>query len=122
MAAFDYSRPLATANRLIERYGQLGAIRRAGAASGPDYDPTPGEPVDHPARFAMIDYTTDEIDGTKIKAKDKKALVAPGSLSIAIETTDHLVEADGSVWNIIPPVQTMRPAETTLLYTLQCRL
>lgn len=121
MAAFDYRRPLATANRLIERYGQLGAIRRTGAPTGPDYDPTPGASVDHPARFVMIDFTASEIDGTRILSTDKKALVSPGSLTIEPTTSDHLVEADGTVWNIIPPVQTLRPAETTLLFTLQCR-
>ena len=121
MTAFDYARPLATANRMIERFGQVGAIRRAGASSGPSYDPTPGADVDHPARFVMIDFTANEIDGTRIFATDKKALVSPGSLTIEPATMDHLVEADGTVWNIVPPVQTLRPAETTLLWTLQCR-
>lgn len=121
MSTFDYSRPLATANRMIERYGQLGAIRRAGAPSGDPFDPTPGADVDHAARFVMIDFSAHEVDGTRIFATDKKALVSPGSLTIEPATTDHLVEADGTVWNIVPPVQTLRPAETTLLYTLQCR-
>lgn len=121
MTAFDYSRPLATANRLIERYGQLGAIRRTGAATGPEFDPTPGAEVDHPARFVLVGFEADEIDGTRVLMTDKKALMAPGSLTIEPTSNDHLVESDGSVWNIIPPVQTLRPAETTLLYTLQVR-
>lgn len=121
MTAFDYARPLAAANRMIERYGQLGAIRRTGAPTGPDCDPTLGTAVDYPARFVIIDFSANEIDGTRILATDKKALVSPGSMTINPATTDHLVEADGSVWNIIPPVQTLRPAETTLLFTLQCR-
>jgi hypothetical protein len=121
MTAFDYARPLATANRLIERYGQLGAVRVEGEASGPSYDPEPGEPEDHPARFVMIEFDAGEIDGTRILATDKKALLAPGSLAITPSTDHHLVEADGTVWNIVPPVQTLRPAETTLLFTLQVR-
>lgn len=121
MSTFDYQRPLATANRLIERYGQLGAIRRAGEASGPSYDPEAGEDVDYPARFVIIDFGANEIDGSRILATDKKALLVPGSLTIIPTTSDHLVEADGTVWNIVPPVQTLRPAETTLLYTLQVR-
>jgi len=56
MSAYDYSRAVATANRLLTRFGQLGAIRRTGAPTGPAYDPTPGAVVDHPARFAMLDY------------------------------------------------------------------
>lgn len=121
MPPFDYSRPLATANRLIERYGQLGAIRRTPEPDENDYDPTPGAAVDHPARLVMVEFGANEIDGSRIRATDKKALVSPGSLTIEPTTSDHLVEADGSVWNIIPPVQTLRPAEMTLLYTLQVR-
>jgi hypothetical protein len=121
MTAFDYSRPLATANRLIERYGQLGAVKRPGANTGPVYNPIPGAPTVHPARFVVIAFSDREVDGTRILATDKKVLMAPGSLTIAPASTDTLVEADGTTWNIIPPVQTLRPAETTLLYTLQCR-
>lgn len=121
MSTFNYGPMLATANRLIARFGQLGAIRVAGEASGPSYDPEPGEDEDHPARFVMVDFSANEIDGTRILATDKKALVSPGSLTIEPTTSGHLVEADGTVWNIVPPVQTLRPAETTLLYTLQCR-
>lgn len=121
MSTFDYRRPLATANRLIERFGQIGAIRRTGAPTGPTYDPTPGADVDHPARFVMIEFDAREIDGSRILATDKKALLSPGSLTIVPAITDRLVEANGTVWNIIPPVQPLRPAETTLLYTLQCR-
>ena len=121
MPPFDYARPLATANRLIERYGQVGAVRRTGEATGPSYDPTPGTAVDHPARFVITDFTADEIDGTRILSTDKKGLVAPGSLPIDILPSDLLVEADGSVWNIVPPVGKLRPATTTLLYTLQVR-
>lgn len=120
MAAFDYSRPLATANRLIERFGQLGAVSRPGTPTGLAYDPTPGTPVTHPARFVITDYSSRDIDGTRILATDKKALVAPGSLTSDPALADKLVEADGTAWNIVG-VETLRPAETTLLYTLQVR-
>lgn len=120
MTAFDYARPLATANRLITRYGQLGAIRRT-PQTGTSYNPTAGTPVDHPARFVITEFDRDEIDGSRVLMTDKKALVAPGSLTIDPTPSDHLVEADGTVWNIVPPVQTLRPKDTTLLHTLQVR-
>jgi hypothetical protein len=120
MAAFDYARPLATANRLIARFGQTGAVRRDGEDTGPAYDPTPGEPVDHPAQFAIVDFSAREIDGTRVLMGDKKALLAPGSLTIVPGLSDRLVEAGGAVWDIVG-VETLRPAETTLLYTLVIR-
>lgn len=120
MIAFDYTRTLATANRLIERFGQLGAVRRPGTPTGPSYDPTPGTPTDDPARFVITAYEARDVDGTRILATDKKALVAPGSLPSAPALSDKLVEADGTEWHIVG-VETLRPAETTLLYTCQLR-
>lgn len=120
MTAFDYSRPLATANRLIERFGQLGAVRSTGEPWGPEYDPTPGADVDYPARFVIVAFDAKEIDGTRILATDKKALVAPGALTSDPTPADLLVEKSGVSWSIVA-VDTLRPAETTLLYTLQVR-
>lgn len=120
MSAF-YDRILATANRLIENYGQMGAIRvPSTTTSGPSYNPTRSGPVDRPARFVITDWNAKDIDGTRIKAADKKALVAPGSLPSDPTTSDTLVEANGATWKIVA-VETLRPAETTLLFTLQLR-
>lgn len=121
MSAYDYSRAVATANRLLTRFGQLGAIRRTGAPSGPAYDPTPGAVVDHPARFAVMDYEASEIDGTRVLATDKKALLAVGSLTITPTLDDKLVEADGTVYKIIPPLKPLSPAGTVVMYEIQAR-
>lgn len=120
MTAFDYSRPLATANRLIERFGQTGAIRRLGAATGPKHNPTPGAPTNHVARFAILDFTAREIDGSRVLESDRKALVSPVGLAIDPTTSDTLVDAGGASWKIVG-VETLRPAETTVLITLQVR-
>lgn len=120
MTAFDYSRMLESANRLMAKFGQTGAVRRPGTPTGPSYDPTPGSPTDDPARFVITAYEARDVDGTRILATDKKALVAPGSLTSAPALSDKLVEADGTAWNIVN-VETLRPAETTLLWTVQIR-
>ncbi|WGM31494.1 hypothetical protein [Brevundimonas sp. NIBR11] len=120
MTAFEYSRPLATANRLIERFGQLGAIEKPGEPLGPTYDPGEPVPITTPARFVIIGFEAKEIDGTRVLATDKKALVAPGVLTADPTPADRLVEANGVSWSIVA-VDTLRPAETTLLHTLQVR-
>lgn len=119
MTAFDYSRPLATANRLLARFGQDGKVRRP-TKSGSAYNPTPGAPVDHDATFAVIDYEAKDIDGTRILATDKQVLLAPGTLTITPTTSDLLVEADASEYKIID-VQMLKPAGTVVLYTIQAR-
>ncbi|KQW79720.1 hypothetical protein [Brevundimonas sp. Root1279] len=133
MSTFNYAASVATANRLIEKFGQDGAIRREGPKTGTAYDPDDGQPQDIPARFVMVGYRSNEIDGTRVRASDKKVLMAPGSFTVepgqepldpdtntAPTTSDLLVEASGTPWNIVG-VDTLRPAETTLLFTLHCR-
>lgn len=120
MTAYNYARAKATANRLIERFGQLGALRRQ-AVSGAAYDPTLGANTDHACRFAITDYTASEIDGTRVLATDKKALLAVGSLTVTPALSDKLVEADGTVYKIIPPLKPLSPAGTVVMYEIQCR-
>lgn len=119
MTAFNYAKPLASANRLIERYGQLGVISHP-TYTGPKHNPTEGAPFEEDARFVIVKFRSDEIDGTRILATDKKALLAPGALTEEVTTSAKLVEADATAWNIVA-VETLRPAETTLLYTLIIR-
>ena len=121
MPKFDYSRPLATANRLFDRFGQRGAIRRTIPGSGPSYDPGPPSFADTPADMVVTDFSSREIDGTRILETDKKIMVAPGALTAPPALSDKVVEADGTVYNIVPPIQTKRPAGTTLVYILQGR-
>jgi hypothetical protein len=121
MPAVDYAALLAVANQLIKDAGQDGWLSGVGAPGGTTFDPTEGAPFSHPARFVMLDFTTVELRDTRILATDKKVLLAPGTLPI-VPTADHaLVEADGTPWQIVPPVKTLRPSTITLLYTLQVR-
>lgn len=119
MTAFDYSRPVSTANRLITRFGQAGSLRRP-TTSGTAYNPTAGVSVDHDALFAVIEYSASEIDGTRILATDQKALLAKGDLTVEPLTSDLLVEADGSVYKIVN-VEPLKPGATVVLWTLQVR-
>lgn len=119
MTAFDYGRTKATADRLIERFGQSGFLRRR-TTTGPEYDPTDGDPADHACRFAVTDYEASEIDGSRVLATDKKALLAKGSLSIEPALSDLLVESDGAVYKIVA-VKSLKPGSTVVLWELQCR-
>ncbi len=116
-----YAEMAAVADSLIEEFGQLGAIRRTVSPTGPDYDPAPGPEVDYPAQFAVMDYMATEIDGTRVLASDKKALLAVGTLTITPGLNDKLVEADGTVYRIVPPLKQLNPAGTPVMYELQCR-
>lgn len=120
MSTFDYARSKAVADRLIERYGKAGNIRRAGTPTGAAHNQTPGAPVSHPAKFVTLKYATKDIDGVRVLATDKKVLCAVGSLAIAPTTSDLLVEATGAPYKIMA-VDALEPGDTTLLYWIQAR-
>lgn len=116
---FDYARARATADRLLANFGATGAIRRETPGSGPSYDP--GEPTitDHPVTLALTAYNARQIDGTRIQAQDRKALVS-ASASVTPTTSDLLIAADGAILKIVD-VKTISPAGTTVIYELQVR-
>lgn len=119
MSSFDYARAAQTAERLIRKFGAVGAIRRETPGSGPSYDP--GEPTltDHPAHIVVTSYTNREVDGQRILATDRKAYVEP-TVGVEPTTSDLLVTPDGSTLAIID-VTLLRPATKTILYVVQAR-
>lgn len=117
MAAYDYTRPRATADRMLARFGQTGALRRE-TRSGPAYDPEIST-EDHACTFAVEDYRAQEIDGSRVLVTDKRAILKAGGLAIVPTTSDKLVVA--GVAHSIVRVETLAPGGTTLLWQLQIR-
>lgn len=107
------------ARELIVEFGALGSIRREVPGSGPSYDPGPPTITDHPAHIVLTDYSNREIDGQRILSTDRKALVEP-AIGVEPTTSDLLVTADGATLTIVS-VDLLRPATTTVLYTVQVR-
>lgn len=120
MSTFDYSRPLATANRLIARFGQDGVVRRITTTGGTSYDPGEETPTNYPARFVVTAFDNrTEVDGSRILSTDKKVVMAAG-LEIEPRAGDLLVCADGSILSVVD-ADPLKPAETVLLWTVQAR-
>ena len=118
---FDYARAAGTAERLVRKFGAVGAIRRTTVEGANLYDPSSGTEVvtDHPAMMVSTTYSAREIDGTRIRATDIKVIIEPAT-GIEPTTSDKVVAADGAALTIIN-IDVLRPATTTVLWTLQCR-
>lgn len=119
MTAYDYSRAIATADRLIARYGQTGALVRQALSGGTSFNPGTITETEHACTFAVLDYSAREIDGTRIQATDKKVYLAKASLSIEPTTADFL-EIGGKPHKIIA-VKPLSPAGTVVMWELQVR-
>lgn len=117
MPAFNYDRAAATADRLIDKFGQQGTITRL-ENTGQPWKPVQSK-VSYPCRLVVLSYTAKDIDGTLIKAGDKKVYVSAIGLKIEPKTTDKLV-INGKE-NTIIAVDQLNPAGTPVYYVCQCR-
>lgn len=78
MIKFDYSRPAATAKRLLDRFGQDGELSRS-TPGGYDPEAGPTDPVElqSPCTVALLEFDNHQIDGELIRIGDRRALIAP---------------------------------------------
>lgn len=117
MASFDYTRTRATAERLISRFGQTGALRRTTSSTDP-FNPTQTT-TDYTCTCVVLDYSKRDIDGTLIKQTDQMVYLSTSGLTITPETTDRLV-VGGAVLTVVN-VNPLSPAGTVVFYELQVR-
>lgn len=121
MSAYDWSRPLATANRLIKRYGQPGRIARKVAGTGLPHNPEVVGPAYFDIDFVTLSYEDKEVDGSRVLMTDKKILVAVGNLPIVPTVSDTMVEKNGALLYRIMNVEPLEPGGVTLFYWIQGR-
>lgn len=109
MSAF-YDRMIATAARLIAKYGQpVTLIQTTGASDCVGIEQA---------------YKANEIDGTLVKQGDNRVILASrtaaGAALAEPKRHSHVVLADGVKWSL-ESVEAMRPAGQALVYILQLR-
>ena len=115
MAAFDYARSKAAAERLIARFGKAGAIRRT-TSTGDAWSPTQTT-TDYDCTLVVTDYTLRERESTLIGATDRKVLISTDGLTITPTNKDRLV-LDGKPYEIVR-IMPLEPGETVLLWEAQ---
>ncbi len=117
MTGFNYGRAKATADRMIAKFGQTVTLRQP-TTSGPAYDPTTSF-TDHEASGVLESYTASEIDGTRIRATDKKLMLAKGALSVG-PGLDYIVLIGGEAHNVVS-IDVLSPGGVVVMWTLQVR-
>ncbi len=121
MTTFDYTRAVATAQRLLTKFGQSATLRQTSTIGGDPWDPGSGTTTttDTTITAAVLDYANGEIDGTLILASDRKVYVAASDLAVTPAPADVLIIGSDqlSVVNVKP----LSPAGTTVYWEVQCR-
>ena len=120
--AKDYTGLAARASSLVQRFGKAAVTVTVTSNTVPDAD-RPWEitsvQTDHAVTAVRIDYSDAEIDGTNIRAGDRKYLVAANDLTI-VPKPGYIV-TDGADFSV-EGVQTTAPGGTDIIYELHVRL
>ncbi|MBZ5761583.1 hypothetical protein LAV84_18285 [Rhizobium sp. VS19-DR104.2] len=114
-----YARLQTTADRLIKKYGQVGAIKR----SIPP-DPVLGgdaEPQTFPAKLVPMTYDQRFVNGTSILSTDRQVYISSVGLSI-IPTDGDIVSAGGVDYLIIAGDPNNYDGLTSVVFIVQGRI
>jgi hypothetical protein len=108
--SFDYARMHATALRLIDKFGQVGMLRKLALGASP---------VDAPITIAVLDYKAFDIDGTRVLAGDRLIYVAPQGVD-AIKPGNVILDAAAKPYQVVD-VKIISPAGIVVYYEVQGR-
>lgn len=117
MTKFDYIKSRATAQKLIDKFGQTGALRRV-SASGPAYDPIMTT-NDYTVTLVDLDYDETQLSGTLITRGDRLVYLSTAGLSIVPANGDKILI--GGVEHAILDVKPLQPGGTIVFWELQAR-
>lgn len=121
MGKFNYSRPVATADRMIGRFGVVDASLRRPAAPT-TWAPSNATPTDYPIKAIISNYTLTERAGTLIQQGDRKIIFAAKGLAITPQIGDLIwVTSDGlGPYEIVDVIPT-EPGGVPIVFTAQAR-
>lgn len=114
---FNYARPQATADRLIQRYGQAISLKKY-SSTGDAWNPTRTATTTS-LYAAVLDYNQSEIDGTLILIDDKRVYISAKDNVSDPAKGDVLVF--GGRDHAIINLNTFQPAGIIVYYEAQCR-
>lgn len=119
MTRFDYSRARATAERLIAKFGQAGAVKRI-TPPDPVYG---GDPVvtSYPATLVPMAYEARYIDGTVIQTGDMQIYISAVGLPIE-PTVGDVVTVNGADYAIIKGDPNKYDGVTPVVFIVQGRI
>lgn len=125
----DYTKPLATARRLVEKFGKLVTFIELGDTPTDTDKPWEGQTdkkSDPKQTQALNAVFVEPESSTKLGIEnmnddlmtrtDKILIVEPNAAGdIKLEQFNQVIDTDDSTWNILF-VRTLRPADVTLLF------
>jgi hypothetical protein len=116
--SYDYTKPAATALKLLTKFGKVVTLSRY---TGNSIDPitgtvTAGTDASVTTTGLIKNYADGVVDGTRILSGDKELILS----NEQVPTLTDQVTIDSQTWSIIA-IKTINPADTVVCYFCQVR-
>lgn len=115
---FDYDESVADAIELIEEFGRTATLKQT-TNSGTAHDPTQST-AEHACTVVTLTWENKEIDGTLIKATDRKILISLDGLTVTPALGDKIVIGSETL-RLVAPFKPFSPASTVVFYETNAR-
>lgn len=116
--SFNYTKAAATAARLIANFGATSTLTQT-VNTGTAYNPTQTE-TDYTCTAVTLEWENSEIDGTLIKASDRKILISTSGLTITPAIGDKIT-IGSDVLRLVEPFKPLAPAGIVVYYETNAR-
>ena len=114
-----YDSQVATAKRLISKFGGAAQIMRVKEVAGTNPWDNETQTTVHDCMAVMLDFNKRDIDGTHIVRGDKLVYIAADDVAVTPKTSDKF-KFGSNEWAIIN-VENLSPSGQDILFTLQVR-
>jgi hypothetical protein len=124
MTGFNYSKPEATARRLINRFGKRAYLRRAGPVTGDPYNLTQSTPRDWPITVVELQADVRNAEGKLVTSEGHRLLVSTGGMEFVVPTDHDTVMLGQATFPEemkeykITKVSPLQPGDVVILYEL----
>lgn len=118
MALFDYAAAAQTAIELIRDFGQEATLIKPGTATGPEYDPTPGTPVEIPIRLVDLERLQGDRTGDTLEFVGTRTVyISTEQLNgeFTVDQKDRILIGTGQPCEI-KAVRPLTPAGTIVMW------
>ena len=122
MPPFDYAEARAVATELIAEFGAPAVLRKAGAPTGPAYDPTPGTPTFHQITVVDLEQRLKDREGSLIGETTRTLYIAAEGVEPAKAdrvmlgaTAAGMTDAAFTGWFEIGETRRLAPAGTLVM-------
>ena len=107
-----------TVEPLITQFGKAATLTQPGTPTGPEYDPTPGTPIEYAATVLEKNFTLHDKSGGLVQEDDRKFIMSTsGDPAPSLKGT---LTIGGTTLQVVS-LEPLQPGAIVMLWRVHCR-